>query len=134
MSIIRFCGFRHQRCRHAMPELESEHVNLVSCLCAQLVSRFVFPLPRQSCWPRSKFSQTAWEMLQRDVSMERGQLGDSCTSTNALTSAHTSAKCFKLSTQQFDGAGVLGTALCAAPTCLWESLNFAPPKRRYRFQ
>lgn len=34
-----------------------EQVNLRACLCAQLVSRFVFLLPRQSYWPRSKFSQ-----------------------------------------------------------------------------
>lgn len=52
----------------------SEQANLRVCLCAQFVSRFVFLLPRQSYWPRSIFSrggrsQTAWEKLQRDVSL-----------------------------------------------------------------
>lgn len=35
----------------------SEQVDFRACLCAQLVSRFVFLLPRQSYWPRSIFSQ-----------------------------------------------------------------------------
>lgn len=65
---------------------EFERANLGACLCAQLVFRFVFLLPRQSCWPRSKFSQTAWEMLQRDVSLKGGQLGDWFTSVNLLQS------------------------------------------------
>lgn len=59
-----------------------EQVNLRACLCAQLVSRFVFLLPRQSYLPRSIFSeevaaeQHGRDASERDASLEGGQLGD----------------------------------------------------------
>lgn len=105
VCVILFRVFQCKRVRHAMCKWSTMWIWTSKSGCAQLVFRFVFLLPRQSCWPRSKFSQTACKMLQRDVSLKGGQLGDWFTSVNLLQSKFAHAKvdwleCWNASTQR----------------------------------